>query len=105
MTKDEKKFMEYWAVKRQVPKSLKDYMKGFSIGIVIGIGIFICLVSGWYQRANMEANSNLSPIIILLSLIIICLFIGYFYYQFTWDNNEQKYKELQVKERKEGNTN
>ena len=89
MTKEERKFIDFWSIKREKKKTLKDYLNGGTIGILIGIGIIISIASGWYQRANMEAGANLSPIILFLSIVSISVFLGYFHYQYTFENNEK----------------
>ena len=100
MTKEEKKFIDFWSEKRSKKKTLRDYLNGGTIGVLIGIGIIISVASGWYQRANMEAGANLSPIVLLLCIVLISVFLGYFHYQYSWDNNEKRYLQILNKEKK-----
>ena len=98
MTKEDEKFINFWIKRREKKQSFRDYLSGGSMGILIGSGILICVVSGWYQRAFMIANASLSPIVMLVCILIISLFLGYFHYQYSWDNNEKRYQQIMNKE-------
>ena len=101
LTKDEKIFIEYWEIQRALPKkNMKQFLKGLSSGLLIGIGIVSLIMIGWYQRANMELNSKLSPFILFTALIVIALFTGFFYQNYRWEMNEQHYLELLAKKKK-----
>jgi divalent metal cation (Fe/Co/Zn/Cd) transporter len=101
LTPEEEKFLVYWSDKRNRVKSgFKQYRTGLSIGMVLGIGIIISLLSGWYSRANMVANSQSTPLVLLLGIVIISVFCSYFYKQFRREADEQRYKELMVKKEK-----
>lgn len=102
LTPEEENFLKYWAENRNKSKrGIKQYRVGLSIGLVLGIGIIINLMSGWYSRANMVANSQSTPIILVLGIIIISVFCSFFYQQFKKEANEQRYKELIFKKEKE----
>ena len=104
MTNEERKFIDFWSAKRDKKKTLKDYLSGGTIGILIGIGTIISLASGWYQRANMEAGANLNPMILFVCIVAIAVFLGYFHYQYTWDNNEKRYLQIMNKEKKKADS-
>lgn len=98
MTKDEEKFLAYWTVARKnYFKSPMSYLKGFSGGIVLGIFIVLLIVSGWYQRANMVANAQANPFVLLTIIVAISAGMGFLYRRFKWEMNEQKYAELMHK--------
>lgn len=80
-------------------KSLKEFIKGLSKGLFIGIGIVLLLFIGWYERANMLANTQFNPFLFLLIIILIAVFIGFFYRQYQWEQKEQQYLELKAKEK------
>ena len=101
LTEQEETFILFWAEKRiQQKKNFKQFLKGLSSGLSIGIGIILLLVTGWYQRANMEANSKLSPIILFLTIAILSVFMGFIYQNYRWEMNEQQYLELLSKKKK-----
>lgn len=84
----------------QQKKNLKQFLKGLSSGLIIGIAIILLLVTGWYQRANMEANSKLSPVILFLTIAILSVFMGFLYQNYRWEMNEQQWLELISKKKK-----
>lgn len=98
MTMDEEKFLNYWTVARKnYFKSPMAYLKGFSGGIVLGVFIVLLIASGWYQRANMVANAQANPFVLLLVIIAVSAGMGFIYRRFKWEMNEQKYAELMHK--------
>lgn len=102
MTKDEERFIEYWKQNRDKEKKLsRALIVGLPLGSLIGIGIVVSLTSGWYTRANMEANSELNPYVLVIAILAIIVFICIFYQRYRWDMNEQHYKELLYKKSKE----
>jgi hypothetical protein len=102
LTPEEEKFLKFWGENRnKVQTGIRQYRVGLSIGLVFGIGIIINLTSGWYSRANMVANSQSTPIVLLTGILIISIFCSYFYRQFRREANEQRYKELIFKKEKE----
>ena len=104
MTKEEEKFINFLSSRRQKKQSIRDYMSGGSMGILIGLGVIICVGSGWYQRAFMIANASLSPIVLIICLLALSVFLGYFHYQYSWDNNEKKYQQIMNKEKKKADS-
>lgn len=88
-------FFEYWSVHRDRERtSPRPLLIGLSCGFAIGIGIMLLLSSGWYERANMEANSRLSSIVLLAAIMAISFFLAFFYRKFRWEMMEQRYKEI-----------
>ncbi|MBS1626955.1 MAG: hypothetical protein JSR09_07670 [Bacteroidetes bacterium] len=102
LTEKEEAFIAYWQKEREhEKKSLMQFIKGLSRGLLIGIGIILLLAIGWYQRANMVANTQLNPFLFLFIIIIIAVFIAYFYRQYRWEQYEQQYLELMAKKKKQ----
>jgi len=99
---EEKDFIAFWEANRDRQRRFVKYLQyGLPMGVAIGIGIFVNLLSGWYKRAAMAINTEPSLIIVLLiALIIIAVFISVFTVRHRWDINEQRYNEL-VNKRKE----
>lgn len=73
---------------------MRQLFVGLPIGLLISAGIIFSLDLGWYERANMVANSQMNPFILLIAIIGIAVFTAIFYKKFKWDQNEQQYLEL-----------
>jgi hypothetical protein len=101
---EEEKFIAYWKANRDREKKLwRQIAIGTPIGFVIGIGILISVFSGWYTRADMTANSESNPFIIIIGVIGIALFTGIFYKKHQWDMNEERYQEFLARKEKTDN--
>lgn len=101
LTPDEENFIKYWEQSKKNPTGLFGQFRfGFIIGSVIGIGILLSLATGWYSRANMVANSQFSPLVLIIAVIIIAVFCSFFNMNHRRDINEQRYKELMYKKEK-----
>lgn len=88
-------FLVYWSKNREQQKnSLKPFLIGLSSGFALGISLILVLSAGWYERANMEANSRLSSFVLLLAILLISFFMAFFYRKFRWEMQEQRYLEL-----------
>jgi hypothetical protein len=95
LTEKEKEFIRYWEGNRVKEKSvLKQFFPGLPIGLCLGAAILLMFDSGWYERANMEAQAESSPTVLIIGIIAIVAFTGFFYKRFRWEMNEQAYKEL-----------
>ena len=55
------------------------FLKGLGISLLIGLIIFICLKSGWYNRANMQANAEMSNLFIISTILISSVLFGFLY--------------------------
>ncbi len=96
LSKEEKKFIEYWEQNRDKQKKFfKQLAIGLPVGSLFAIAIFINVVSGWHVVASSVLNSSPSFILVLLiAVILIVVFIAVFTVKHRWDINEQRYKEL-----------
>jgi len=104
LTPEEEKFLKYWSDdKNKTRNSFITFRRGLMIGMVFGIGILINFATGWYSRANMVANSQSTPLVLILAIIIIMLFSSYFYRAYSRENNDQRYRELLARKDKEIN--
>ena len=105
LTEEEKKFIQYWKANRdKKKKSIWQFSVGLPLGVMIVVAVFVNLLVGWYQRADMELRSNASlVVVILIAAVGIVVFISYFSARHQWDQNEQRYWELIKKD--EGSTN
>jgi hypothetical protein len=101
LSETEESFLEYWSRKGGTEKnSLRPLLVGFSFGVVFGIATIISIFSGWAIRATMVANSRLSAGLLLLIILTVSIFMGYFYRSFRWEKNEQYYRELLAKKKR-----
>jgi len=104
LSEDEKKFIAYWSANREREKRLpRQLMAGLPAGLSLGIAILVCFFTGWYQRAMMEASTEMSPFVLILAIILIAVSFGVFYKKQKWEQNEQAYKELLARKKKEEN--
>jgi hypothetical protein len=103
LTQQEKDFIRYWAANRlRRKKVVTQFLLGIPIGLAFVIPILINFVSGWYKRAQMEANSqDFNPIVLLVALLLIVGFTAIFYQRHRWDQYEQRYRELLAREDRE----
>lgn len=105
LTPDEKRFMEYWRANRLAEKrSFRQWLIGLPIGLLFGIPILLNLVSGWYKRATMWANSHSgdsSMVVLMVAVLLIASFFAIFYKKHRWDQHEQHFRELEAKEAEE----
>jgi hypothetical protein len=103
LTDDEIAFMDYWERNRDKQnKIFKQLLLGIPVGLLFAIPIVFSLVSGWDKRAVMVANTgDFNPGILLVALLLIVGFTAIFSRKYRWDQNEQKYRELQAKKGRE----
>jgi hypothetical protein len=102
LSEDEKRFLQYWENNRErEKKTFRQLVIGLPIGLSFAIGIMVLFTAGWYQRAEMEAHTQSSPIFFLVALVAIISFVAIFSKKHKWDMNEQQYKELLHKQQKE----
>jgi hypothetical protein len=103
LTQQEKDFIRYWAANRLRRKKLvTQFLVGIPIGLAFVIPIVINFASGWYKRAQMEANSqDFNPAVLLVALLLIVGFTAIFYQRHQWDQYEQRYRELLAREARE----
>jgi hypothetical protein len=100
LTKDEEKFVDYWKKNReQEKKTFRQLVIGLPIGLLFGVSILAIFSTGWYERAHMTAYSSSSPYVFLIAIFIIIGFIAIFTKKHKWDINEQRYIELQQKQK------
>lgn len=88
-------FLAYWSENREKEKtSTRPFIIGLSSGFAIGVCVILLMESGWYERANMEANSRLNYLVLVLAIMGISFFMAFIYRKFRWEMQEQRYLEL-----------
>ena len=103
LTQEEKNFLQYWENNRLRQKKIfRQFLVGIPVGLLFAIPIAINFTSGWYRRADMEANNGeFSPLVLIIALLLIVGFTAIFYRQFKWDQYEQRYRELLARQARE----
>lgn len=105
---EERKFLVFWQKNREIRKK-KSYMliSGLPYGLLFALPILINYLTGrfWYKRADAVGLSQSSSFVLIIAVLIISIFIAFIYKQYQWEQNEQRFKELQNKMQKEQNPN
>jgi NADH:ubiquinone oxidoreductase subunit 5 (subunit L)/multisubunit Na+/H+ antiporter MnhA subunit len=103
VTPQEEQFIQYWQQNRDREKKLfRQLLIGLPAGMMLAIGIVASLVTAkWYERADMVANTELNPNVLIIAILAIIVFVAIFYKKFQWDQKEQLYKELLSKKQKD----
>jgi uncharacterized BrkB/YihY/UPF0761 family membrane protein len=92
---EEEKFYQSWEKERLQPHyKRRPFLRGLSIGLVLGMLVLLISEMGWYERANMQSNSWGNQIWIIIAIIAISVGFGWLYQQFTAEMNEQRFQEL-----------
>jgi len=101
LTKDEKLFIDYWEKNREKEKHFfRQLVYGSPWGLVFALPVLVVVIfDDWYK--NMIPISKSQIILIIITVIGIAVFYSIFRMKFKWDNNEQIYKELKFKEKKD----
>lgn len=98
LTKEEEQFLADWGVRRQQKRRVFSFTLGLPIAVLIVLGLFINLLTGWYDQAFAVLRSNASTILaVLLAAVGIVVFMTIFGGRYQWEQREQRYKELLAK--------
>ena len=96
LTPEEEKFINYWSDQRTRKKQFYRKLSiGLPLGVLIVVALLVNMLSGWYQKADMELHRDSSLIlVVLIAGIAIIVFITLFSVRHKWDQNEMHYQEL-----------
>ena len=99
LTTDEKLFLEFWEKNREKEKHfLRQLAGGLPIGLIFALPVLITVIfHNWYK--SMTYISGAQVIVIVIGAFCIAIFFAVFRMKFKWENNEQLYKELKLKEK------
>ena len=101
LSSENEAFLAYWSKNREKEKtSVRPFLVGLSSGFSIGIAVIVAMESGWYERANMVANTRLSYLVLLLAILLTAFFIAFMYRKFRWEMQEQRWLELLAAKKK-----
>lgn len=97
----EKIFVEYWEKNREKESDLLyQVLTGLPIGLLFALPILLILFSGryWFKRADVVANSQMSPFVMIVAMVLIAGFVAVLYKRHQWERKDQQYQELKAKE-------
>lgn len=107
ITEEEKKFIDYWEKNREKQKKLfYQLLVGLPLGVLFALPILINFLLGrfWYKRADSVGVSQFNPMVLIVAVVLIAVFIGVFNKKLKWDRNDQFYRELKAREKKQGDS-
>ena len=101
LTKEEKLFLEYWEKNRDKEKHFRRQLAiGLPIGLIFALPVLVAVIfHNWYK--TMTYISGAQIIVIIIGVAGIAVFFAIFRMKFKWENNEQLYKELKFKEKRD----
>jgi hypothetical protein len=103
LTEKEIAFISYWEEHRlKEKKLLNQLLVGLPLGTIFALPILINLFLGWYKRADMVANTQLSPVILITAIVLIIVFVAVFSRRHKWEMKEQYYQELKARQNASG---
>ncbi|MBD0331713.1 MAG: hypothetical protein ICV66_03580 [Chitinophagaceae bacterium] len=102
LTEQEKAFIAYWSENRlKKKKSLRQFSLGFPLSVLVVAILFVNIISGWHREALRILKNNASLIlVILIASVSTVVFVTIFSNKHKWEQNEQRYKELLIKQSK-----
>jgi hypothetical protein len=92
-------FVDYWEANReQEGKLTTQLLFGIPVGMLFSVPVLLILLSArlWYKRADMAANTQLSPTLIIIAVLVIAAFVAVIYKRHQWDMKEQQYLEFKA---------
>jgi L-cystine uptake protein TcyP (sodium:dicarboxylate symporter family) len=104
ISSEEKKFIHYWEQNRDKDKKLANQLLfGLPIGILFSVPVVLnyLLSKYWYKRADAVGSSQFNPIVLIVGVLLIAAFIGFFSRQLKWEQHEQRYLEFRARQEKE----
>lgn len=101
LTDEENKFIEYWDKNRDKEnKFMHQLAYGLPRGLIFSLPVLLAVIfHDWYKNMIFISKSQL--IVILIAVMGIALFYTIFRMKFNWENNDQLYKELKFKQKKD----
>ncbi len=100
LTNEEEKFIQYWNLNREKQKRIATQLYiGLPAGLVLGLPILLNIFLDWNTQIKYMTRGELNTI--LVAVLIIITFIAIFTVKHKWDMQEQLYKELLYKKKKQ----
>jgi hypothetical protein len=106
LTDKELKFIKDWEINREEYSRFGSKMRrGLPMAMVFSFPIFFSVASvyffspEWFTKISQNAISSF--VAILLAVLLTILFFSFFRMHFKWEMNDQLYKELKIKMKKD----
>lgn len=98
LSEAEKQYIEYWEQNRlREKKTLNQLLIGLPLGVLFAAPVLLNLFGGWYKRADMQANAQMNPVVLLIAVLLIIVFVAIFSRKHKWEMKEQQYREFLAK--------
>ncbi|MCO6496395.1 MAG: hypothetical protein J5I50_01910 [Chitinophagaceae bacterium] len=100
LTQEERDFVTFWEENREKEGSLKKMMMyGAPWGLLFALPIMVVLIfHDWHKRVGNISTGQV--IVVAICVAAIAFFYAYFRQKVKWEEKEQLYKELKIKEKK-----
>lgn len=100
ITKNEKEFMNWWEENREKERKISHkLLYGSPWGLIFALPVLLALIfHDWYK--TMIPISRGQVILVSITVLAIALFYALFKMQVKWEQNDQHYKELKLREKK-----
>jgi hypothetical protein len=95
LSEAEQRYIDYWEKNRlREKKLLNQLLIGLPLGIVFAAPVLLNLFGRWYIRADMQVNTRLNPVVLIIAVLLIVVFIAIFSRKHKWEMKEQQYREF-----------
>lgn len=109
LTEKEKQFIVYWEKNREAESGFASkLLRGFPMAILFSLPVILSIVvvrlffPEWYTKISKTTPGMF--VTVIFAVLIITLFYAVFRMHFKWEHNEDVYKHLSSKQKKQ-NTN
>ena len=106
LTDDELRFLQYWENNRELHSSFSSkLLRGLPMAFVFGLPILLLILSvylflpEWYTKISKTSSSAF--VVVVIAVLLAIVFYAFVRMHFKWEMNEQQYKEIKYKEKKE----
>ncbi len=98
LTEHEMRFMRYWEANREKKKHFSSMLAGgLPVGLIFSLPVLLAVIfHGWYK--SMVYISDAQLFVVMITVLAIAVFYGTFRMKFKWEQNEQLYKELKLRQ-------
>ena len=100
ITDNEREFMTWWEENSEKERKIgHKLLYGSPWGLIFALPVLLAVIfNDWYK--NMIPISKTQIAIISVAVLGIAAFYAFFKMQVKWEQNDQHYKELKLKEKK-----
>ncbi|MFN8251334.1 MAG: hypothetical protein U0V75_05575 [Ferruginibacter sp.] len=122
LSEKDRAFIKRWEAEREMASSFKHKLLAglpmallFALPILLFFAIVKIFFPSWFATATHRSTEVVVPemtaqfmtlsagnvIMAFIAVIVVAVFFSYFRMHYKWENNEQLYKELKSREKKE----